>query len=419
LSSSRASFRNKAEGKSSKRYLLSKLKVLDLTQFVSGPFCTQILADLGAYVVKVEKPPDGDAYRNAGPHFIDGESTLFLSLNRNKKSIGLNLKNGLSKRLFLERLIPNFDVMVENFSTGTMESLGLGYETCRSINPRIIYCSISGFGEIGPYRSKKGFDLIVQAMSGIMDLTGEENSNPVKVGLPITDFAAGLFAAVGILSACYDRDTGSNVGRKIDTSLYESSISLLSVLACDYLASGEVPRRMGSASPSFAPYQAFRARDGYLTIAGAGTEGIWHRFVKAINLPNLASDIRFKTNADRVKNQKLLEKIIDDKLSERTVTEWVTVFEREEVPCGPVNTLSEVLSNEHTKALNIIRQIPHPNKKIRKGYGATYTPINVGGISNSRYESPPLLGEHAEEVLSSVGYSLRDIHTLKEKGVVL
>ncbi len=251
---------------------LSKLKILDLTSFVSGPFCAQLLADLGADVIKIERIPGGDSYRKTGPHFVGGESTSFLSLNRNKKSLGLNLKSEEGRKLFLEKLLPNFDALLENFSPGTMESLGLEYEKCRERNPRIVYCSITGFGATGPFRDKKGFDLIIQGLSGIMDLTGEQDSGPVKVGIPLTDFAAGLFAAVGILSACYERDTLTGRGKKISTSLYESSLSLLSVLACDYFASREVPKRMGSASTTFAPYQAFKTKDAYLTVAGAGSD---------------------------------------------------------------------------------------------------------------------------------------------------
>ena len=199
----------------------------------------------------------------------------------------MNLKRKEGRELFLTKSAPNFDVLVENFSPGTMESLGIGYDECHKINPRLVYSDISGFGAKGPLRERRGFDLILQAVTGIMDLTGEIDSEPVKVGVPITDFAAGLFSAIGILSSLFER-VSSSEGSRISTSLYEGSVSLLSILACDYLASGNVPRRMGSASPTFAPYQAFRAKDGYVAIAGAGSEEMWHRFVDAIDLPELS-----------------------------------------------------------------------------------------------------------------------------------
>jgi crotonobetainyl-CoA:carnitine CoA-transferase CaiB-like acyl-CoA transferase len=397
---------------------LSGLKILDLTSFVSGPFCSQLLADLGAEVVKIERPPEGDPYRKAGPQFIDGQSTLFLSFNRNKKSIGLNLKTEEGKKIFLEKLVPNFDVLLENFSPGTMDSLGLGYERCRESNQRLIYCSITGFGEIGPYRDKKGFDLIIQAMSGIMDLTGEETSGPVKVGVPITDFAAGLFAAVGIVCACYERDTLTGVGKKISTSLYESSIALLSPLVSDYFVAGEIPKRMGSASPSFAPYQAFRAKDSYLCIAGAGTEEIWLRFVRALGLPELASEPEFKTNADRVKNQKKLEEIINKKLADKEASDWIEIFEKEGVPCGPVKTLEGMLSDPHTKAVGIIRETSLPGSSNKACFRSVSLPLSISGIE-IRNGPPPLLGEQTDNILRSVGLRDEEIIRLRQRKIIL
>jgi crotonobetainyl-CoA:carnitine CoA-transferase CaiB-like acyl-CoA transferase len=397
---------------------LSKIRVLDMTSFVSGPYCSQILADLGAEVVKVEKMPDGDSYRKAGPHFVEDQSTLFLSLNRNKESIGLNLKAEQGRKIFLEKLVTSFDVILENFSPGTMESLGIGYEQCLHYNPRIVYCSISGFGETGPYRDKKGFDLIIQAVSGIMDLTGEENSNPVKVGVPITDFAAGLFAAIGILSACYERDTVTGVGKKIATSLYESSLSLLSILSCDYFASGNIPKRMGSASPSFAPYQVFKSRDEYICIAGSGSEEIWLRFVRALGIPELASEAKFMTNADRVKNQKTLEIIINEKLASRKASEWIEVLEREGVPCGTVNTLVGALSNHHTREIDMILDAPLGGSR-KKHFKTIRNPIRLDKDSKIRNQPPPLLGEHTDKILRRAGVPLEELKRLRKEGIVL
>jgi crotonobetainyl-CoA:carnitine CoA-transferase CaiB-like acyl-CoA transferase len=396
---------------------LQGLKVLDLTQFVSGPFCTQILADLGADVVKIEKPGVGDPYRRAGPSFVDHESTLFLSLNRVKRSLALNLKSELGREIFLKRLVPDFDILVENFTPGTMEALGLGYDSCKQENPGIIYSAISGFGDRGPSREKGGFDLILQAVTGIMDLTGEADGGPVKVGIPITDFAAGLFSAIGILSALYQRKTGSE-GSKISTSLYESSVSLLSILACDYLASGNVPRRLGSASPTFAPYQAFLAKDAYIAVGGAGSEEMWHRFVEALGAPELSSDSRFAMNADRVKNQRELAEIIDARLSEKDAKYWLRLFEAHGVPCGPVGTLPEVLESQQSKALALVGETSLRNTDPNTTYKSVRLPLSFRDEPVAPRKAPPGLGEHTEEVLRSLGVTADMIAELLRNQVI-
>jgi len=396
---------------------LSGLKILDLTQFVSGPFCTQILSDLGARVVKVERPESGDPYRQAGPSFVDGQSTLFLSLNRGKESITLNLKSGDGREIFLKKLVPNFDVIVENFTPGTMESLGLGYDSCSKANPRIIYSNISGFGTKGPFKEKKGFDLILQAVTGIMDLTGERDSEPVKVGIPLTDFAAGLFSTVGILSALYENKSSAK-GSKISTSLYESSISLLSILACDYLASGKVPHRMGSASQTFAPYQAFKAKDAYIAVAGAGSEEMWQRFARAIGMPHLTSDPRFSTNSDRVENQEALTEIIKGRLVEINAEVWLRVFDSFGVPCGLVGTLPEVVESEQTKALGLISAIPLNASIDAKTYKAVRLPLSIDESPVDLSIHPPSLGEHRISVLSEVGVSEEEIESLRGRHVI-
>ena len=395
---------------------LEGLNVLDLTQFVSGPFCTQILADLGAHVVKLERPGAGDPYRTGGPSFVEGESTLFLSLNRGKESLALNLKSPEGREIFLRKLVPHFDVIVENFSPGTMESLGIGYEECRGANPRIIYSGISGFGNAGPLREKKGFDLILQAVTGIMDLTGEQDSAPTKVGVPITDFAAGLFSAVGILSALYERQTSSE-GNRISTSLYESSVSLLSILACDYLASGKVPHRMGSASPTFAPYQAFQTKDAYIAVAGAGSEEMWHRFVKAIALPKLGEDPRFIMNSDRVKDQKLLAEIINDRLREKNAEEWLVIFDSHGVPCGLVGTLPEVIESEQSKALGLVGETPVHNSDP-KTFHSVRLPLSFAEKADASKKAPPRLGEHTEKILKYVGLTDEEIEQLRRREVI-
>ncbi|HYB04906.1 MAG TPA: CoA transferase [Nitrososphaerales archaeon] len=395
---------------------LQGLKVLDLTQFVSGPFCTQILADLGARVVKIERPGSGDPYRNAGPSFVDGESTLFLSLTRSKESVALNLKSSQGRDIFLHKLLPRFDILVENFSPGTMESLGIGYDECRKVNAPIIYSGISGFGIKGPMREKKGFDLILQAVSGIMDLTGESDSEPVKVGVPITDFAAGLFSAVGILAAVHERHSILE-GTKITTSLYESSVALLSILACDYLASGNVPHRMGSASPTFAPYQAFEAKDAYIAVAGAGSEEMWIRFVQAIDFKELAKDPRFLMNADRVKHQKELADLINGRLRKKSAEEWLGIFDSQGVPSGLVGTLPEVVINEQSKALELVGKTPLRNFES-KAFSSVRLPLSFEEQPVVSKVAPPGLGEHTESNLLQAGLTMNEIGELRRNGVV-
>jgi crotonobetainyl-CoA:carnitine CoA-transferase CaiB-like acyl-CoA transferase len=396
---------------------LKGLRILDLTQFVSGPICTQILSDLGARVVKIERPESGDPYRQAGPSFVEGESTLFLSLNRGKESIALNLKSEGGREIFLKRLVPNFDIIVENFTPGTMESLGLGYESCTKANPRIIYSNISGFGTMGPYKEKKGFDLILQAITGIMDLTGERDSAPVKVGIPLTDFVAGLFSAVGILSAVYEGKSSAK-GSKISTSLYESSVALMSILVCDYLASGKIPHRMGSASQTFAPYQAFKAKDSYIAVAGAGSEEMWLRFVKAIEIPRLSSDPRFSLNSDRVKNQEALADIINGRLAEKNADDWLRIFDSFGVPCGLVGTLPKVVESEQTKVLGLISEIPLTGSNDGKSYKAVRLPLSIDERPVDRAIHPPSLGEHTVSVLSEVGLSEEEITSLRNRRVI-
>ena len=298
-----------------------------------------------------------------------------------------------------------------------MESLGIGYESCTKENPRIIYSNISGFGTTGPYKEKKGFDLILQAITGIMDLTGERDSAPVKVGIPLTDFAAGLFSAVGILSAVYESKSSAK-GSKVGTSLYESSVSLMSILACDYLASGKIPHRMGSASQTFAPYQAFKAKDSYIAVAGAGSEEMWSRFVKAIEIPRLTSDPRFSLNSDRVKNQETLAEIINAQLAEKNAEDWLRIFDSFGVPCGLVGTLPEVIASEQTNVLGLISEIPLTGSNDGKSYKAVRLPLSIDERPVDLAIHPPSLGEHTASVLSEVGVSEEEITSLRSRRVI-
>ncbi len=366
--------------------------------------------------MKIERPGSGDPYRTAGPSFVDGESTLFLSLNRGKESVALNLKSPEARDIFLHKLVPRHDILVENFSPGTMESLGIGYEECLKVNEQLIYSEISGFGNKGPMREKRGFDLILQAVTGIMDLTGETGSTPAKVGVPITDFAAGLFSAVGILASVYERQS-SKQGAKLTTSLYESSVALLSILACDYLASGKVPQRMGSASPTFAPYQAFETKDAYIAVAGAGSEEMWHRFVRAIDYGELEKDPRFVMNSDRVKNQGELAAIINDRLRGKSSEEWLRIFDAQGVPCGLVGRLPEVVESEQSKALELVARTPLRNFDS-KTYSTIRLPLNLEDRPVTPKKAPPGLGEDTESVLLQAGVTWDELAELRRSGVI-
>jgi len=322
---------------------LDNIRILDLSRDLAGPFCSMILADLGAEVIKVEIPERGDEARSWGPPFIGGESAYFLSVNRNKKSVTINLKMEEGREI-LYKMVEKSDVFLENFRWGVAERLGIHYEKISKINPRIIYCSISGFGHTGPYRDRPAYDIIIQGMSGIMDITGEDSRPPVKVGVSITDLGAGMYATIAILSAILARER-SGKGQWIDISLLDSAVTLLVHNAANYFVTGVPPKRMGSAHPNIAPYQCFRAADGkYLVLAVANDE-IWKRFCRAIGLERLIHDPEFATNGKRVQNREKLVSLLSEVFLTKERDEWIRIFAEAEVPCGPVNTIDEVFQD--------------------------------------------------------------------------
>lgn len=392
---------------------LEGLKVLDFTQYVAGPFCTLLLADLGAEVIKVEMPGRGGIYRVQGPHFLKGESVTFLSLNRNKKSLTLNLKHPQAQEV-IHRLVREVDVLVENFKPGTADRIGIGYPAMSEINPRLIYCSISGYGQTGPDSQRGGYDLMVQGSGGIMSVTGEPDRPPVKVGVPALDMGAAMYGAFGILAAYVARESTGR-GQHVDTSLLDCATSWFTVLAMDYYATGAVPGRMGSASPLYAPYQTFKAQDGYISIIGTGGKDSWERLCRVLGLERLIDDPRFADNASRVAHQEELAEIIESVLVTQKASYWLERLEANGLPCGPINDLSQLLEDRQVRARNLWVEIEHPVAGLLKVIGL---PVKLSDTPGSVRTPPPTLGQHTGEVLARLGYSSEEIESLEREGTV-
>ncbi len=388
---------------------------MDLSQVLSGPYCTQILGDLGAEVIKVE-PPGGDGTRKWGPPFLKGESAYFLSVNRNKKSIVVDLKKGKIAREIIRKIAKDVDVFVENFRPGVVRELGVSYRTIRKLNPKIVYCSISGYGQTGPLSQKPGYDIAAYAASGIMSITGVQGSAPVKTGVPVADLGAGMFAALAISACLFDRE-GTGKGSYIDISLYDSMISWLTFQAGIYFATRRNPVPLGSAHPIIAPYQAFKAKDRFFVLA-VGNDNLWVKACSAMNLPKLIHDPRFSTNSKRINRRKQLAMILEKVLSKRTAKFWLGKFEQAGVPCSPINTVGEALNSEHTAARSLIIRLKHR----KAGYiGTIASPMKISATfsgTQSSPQPPPMLGEHTQSVLGDFGYRKEEITRLFEEKVV-
>lgn len=385
---------------------LSHIRVVDLTQTLAGPLTTTILGDLGAEVIKVERPRFGDQTRHFAP-FKEGESHYYLSVNRNKKSIEIDLKNEIGKQI-LEDLIKESDVLVENFRPGVLEKLGFGKQAIQSINPNMITCSISAFGSTGPYAKEAGYDIIVQALSGVMSVTGD-NGVPLRSGLPIGDIIGGLFGTISILGAIIEKER-TNKGLHIDISLLDNLVSLLGYYAGKYFTTGEIATPVGSHHPFIVPYGTYEAADGYLVLA-VYTEEFWKKFVKAMNKEDWATDQRFATNESRVKNRELLISTIQHELSRKKVDEWVDIFNTHDIPHAPVLNIENALNHPQIKERNLIKDIHHP---LYGDFSHVGTPIHYTNAPLNNNSAPPILGENTEEVLRNIlNYSEEQIDRVK------
>lgn len=391
---------------------LEGMVVLDATQIMAGPFCTLLLADMGADVIKVERPDGGDDTRRMGPPFVAGESAAFLAMNRNKRSLALDLKREEGRDLF-RRLARRADVLVENFRPGTMEKLGLGYEALCEIHPGIIYCSVSGFGRTGPYRLRGGFDLVAQGMSGLISCTGHPGGPPTKVGVPISDLNAGMYAAYGILCA-YVHRLRTGRGQLVDTSLLEGAIAYTFWESAIFFATGRNPEPMGSAHRLNAPYQVFRTKDGSLSV-GAATQGTWEMLCQAIGRPDLPADPRFRENAARIAHYQELAAILEEIFQQDTTAHWLGRLEEAGVPAGPIFTLAEVYADPHVRAREMVVEVEHPVAGRVQNIGI---PVKLSGTPGRIARPAPTLGQHTDEVLAWLGLEKAAISRLREAGVV-
>jgi crotonobetainyl-CoA:carnitine CoA-transferase CaiB-like acyl-CoA transferase len=374
---------------------LSGVRVLDLTRVLAGPFCSMILADMGAEVIKIEEPGKGDDTRS-WPPFVGGEATYFMSVNRNKRSVTLNLKAPAARKVFTD-LVRKSDVVLENFRPGTMEKLGLGYATLAKLNPKLIYAAISGFGESGPDAGRAGYDLVVQAESGVMDITGFADGPPVKMGTSIADLVAGMSAAHGVSLALLAR-TKTRRGQKVELGMLDAMAALLTYQAGIYWGTGSTPTRRGNAHPSIVPYEVFKAADAYLTL-GVANNSLWERCCTAMERPDLVKDTRFATEAARVENRATLVPLLNEILGERSADEWMKRLEAAGVPAGRIRTVPEVCESEHLRARGMIQRLAHPKAGAITVMGV---PIKLHGTPGRVTTPPPTLGQHTDQVLRTL-----------------
>ena len=392
---------------------LEGYRILDLSRVLAGPYCTMMLGDLGAEVIKVERPGAGDDTRAWGPPFVGGESAYYLCANRNKKSITVNLKSEKGREI-IRQLAKRSDVLIENYKVGELTELGLGYENLRDLNPGLVYCSITGYGQNGPDKDLPGYDFIIQGRGGVMSITGEANGEPMKVGVAIVDVTAGLYAANAIQAALLARaKTGR--GQAIDISLLDAQVAWLANVASSFLVSGKKPGRFGNAHPTIVPYQSFAARDGVFCLA-VGNDSQWQKLCQVLDHTEWATDSRFATNPARVQHREVVVPLLQEVFSTQDVAFWLHKIAAVEVPCGPVQALDQVFADEQVVARDMIWTVPHPTVGEIRLVGS---PLKLSETPVASRSHPPLLGEHTEEVLTSLlGYSSDEIRRLRAEKAI-
>ena len=392
---------------------LENIKILDLSRVLAGPYCTMILSDLGAEVIKVEIPGTGDDSRSFGP-FKNGQSLYFLSINREKKSISLNLKTKRGKEI-LKELITKVDVVIENYRPGTMEKLGLGYDELKSVNPQIIYAASSGYGHTGPDSSKASYDILAQAMGGVMSITGWPDSPPTRVGMSLGDITASLYTAIGILAALHERTT-TGFGQKVDIAMLDCQVSILENAITRYQVEDKSPEPLGNRHPTITPFQAYRASDDYFVIA-AGNDALWVKLCEVIDRPDLATNHNFSTNKNRTHHIKELNEELDKTIRTRTAGEWIQIIDKAGIPCGPINTIDKIMADKQILSRNMIVEVDDAKAGRIKIAG---NPIKMSSIAEKPYRRPaPEIGENNLEIYSGLlGLSSEEIDQLKVNGVI-
>jgi crotonobetainyl-CoA:carnitine CoA-transferase CaiB-like acyl-CoA transferase len=393
-------------------FALDGLRVLDVSQVMAGPFCCLLLADMGAEVIKIEKPNGGDDARRMGPPFVNGESAAFMAMNRNKRSLALDLKHPEGKRFF-RQLAARADVLVENFRPGTLDELGLGYARLSRDHPELIYCSISGYGQTGPNRERGGFDLVAQGVSGLMSITGHPGQPPVKVGVPLADLNAGMYAAYGVLCA-YVHRLRTGQGQLVDTSLLESGIAYTVWESAIYFATGTIPPPMGSAHRLAAPYQAFRTADGYITV-GAANQANWEKLCAVLERPDLFADPRFRDNPSRAVHSAELAAQLEPVFAAHRTAEWLARLEAAGLPAGPVNDMAAVYADPQVRAREMMVEIEHPIAGRVKNIGV---PVKLSETPGAIRRPAPTLGQHSDEILGEIGLAPNEITALRAARVV-
>jgi len=391
---------------------LPGVRVVDLTRVMTGPYCTMMLADMGADVIKIEQPGRGDDTRHWGPPFLAGEAVYYLSINRNKRGIALDLKHPEGKAV-LWRLIEQADVLVENFSPGTIARLGFGYPDVSARRPEIVYCSISGFGQTGPGRERPGYDNVVQAVSGLMSITGPREGPPTKVGLPVADMTAGMFAAFAIVAALYRQARGGG-GEYIDASLLAAQTTMMTYHAVSYLMTGAVAGMSGNAHPTICPYDTYPTGDGYVAIA-VGNDALWGRFCRVLGWEERIADPRYATNPARVAHREELTALVTGAFAGRTSADVLALMEAASVPAGPINTLDAVFADSQVQHEQLARTVVHPTIGA---LAVTGFPYHLASTDLEMRLPPPLLGEHTDAVLAELGYDAEAIQALRASGAI-